>query len=221
MPTNDRFDINVDLVFCIDITGSMDPIIDKVKESVLGFHERLTKELEDYGRDVQELRVKIVGFRDFDCDGQMSIEKSDFFVLPSQEDELHAFVSKLRAEGGGDVPETAIDAISIAMDSDWVTEGQKRRHVIIMLTDAPTKGPGHSGNDRYPSNMEEFVKWWQDPQEGKMNRQAQRLIVYAPDDESWEFVEALENSIWEKTVPENGMSEVAMETILACICNSI
>ncbi|MCQ2079444.1 MAG: VWA domain-containing protein [archaeon] len=219
-----NLEMNVDIVYAIDVTGSMAPIIDTIKNSVKGFEKRLQNELlsSTYQRQIDELRIRIVAFRDFDEDGQNSINQSNFFTLPEEEEELYAYIDKLEAFGGGDVPETAIDAFSIAMNSDWNTEGQKKRQIIFLFTDAPTKGPGHAPKSLgLPSTMEGVVEWWQDPQKSKLNRHAQRLIVYAPEDESWEFLEALDNTVWERSVPSEGLSEVGMDTILALLCNSI
>ena len=37
------FDYNVDMVFCIDATGSMGELLDKVKENALSFYKDLQK----------------------------------------------------------------------------------------------------------------------------------------------------------------------------------
>jgi len=107
---NDTFAVNVDLVLCIDCTGSMTPVIDMVKENALTFHEQLTKALLECDREVEQLRVKVIGFRDL-CYGE-PLEESPFFDLPQSEKEFEKFVSKLVATGGGDAPETALDAIA-------------------------------------------------------------------------------------------------------------
>ena len=37
---------NIDIVMCIDATGSMSPVIELVKSSASGFHDRLTTALD-------------------------------------------------------------------------------------------------------------------------------------------------------------------------------
>ena len=37
---------NVDMCFCIDATGSMGPVINKVKENALSFYRDVTREME-------------------------------------------------------------------------------------------------------------------------------------------------------------------------------
>ncbi|HEV2918547.1 MAG TPA: VWA domain-containing protein, partial [Actinomycetota bacterium] len=48
----------VDICFCIDVTGSMTPILDRVKDNALGFYDDVQKNLTDKGKNVDELRVR-------------------------------------------------------------------------------------------------------------------------------------------------------------------
>ena len=100
-------DYCVDIVLCIDATGSMQPIIDEVKRNALSFHEKFKSCMDDAGKDVEQLRVKVIVFRDYICDSQPMVE-SDFYVLPDEKDKFHRFVEGIEACGGGDVPENAI-----------------------------------------------------------------------------------------------------------------
>ena len=59
----------VDIVFCIDVTGSMTPILDRVKDNALRFYDDVQKNLTDKGKNVDELRVRVIAFRDFKADG--------------------------------------------------------------------------------------------------------------------------------------------------------
>lgn len=43
MPNNYKLTYNVDMVFCIDSTGSMDSIIDMVKQNALNFYTDVIK----------------------------------------------------------------------------------------------------------------------------------------------------------------------------------
>lgn len=221
MPSDTSLDINVDLIFVIDITGSMSHTIKTVKDTVLGLYDRLRTDLAEKGRDIQELRVKVIGFRDFEFDGERALEESEFFSLPQQEGLLHEFVGNLVAEGGGDIPETAVDAISVAMKQDWVKTGTKRRHIIMAFTDAPTKMPGKSGRDDLPKDLDAFINAWND-ENGPMDPKAKRLVVVAPNDESWSFLDELDLAVWEQADPNDlGLSDMSMETVMALLINSI
>ena len=78
----------VDIVFCIDVTGSMTPILDAVKANALGFYDDVQTNLTAKGKNVAQLRVRVVAFRDFVADGDAALEESPFFTLP---DERNAF----------------------------------------------------------------------------------------------------------------------------------
>lgn len=94
----------VDIVFCIDVTGSMDPIIDAVKANALGFYDDVQSNLTEKGKNVAQLRVRVIAFRDFTADGDSAVEESPFFTLPSDRAGFSEFVNGLVAQGGGDAP---------------------------------------------------------------------------------------------------------------------
>ena len=50
----------VDIVFCIDVTGSMTPILDTVKENALGFYDDVQANLAEKGKNVEQLRVRLI-----------------------------------------------------------------------------------------------------------------------------------------------------------------
>ena len=61
---------DADIVLVMDITGSMDLMIDHVKDFALKFNERLQEALKGHQRMPRKLRVKVIGFRDFYYDIQ-------------------------------------------------------------------------------------------------------------------------------------------------------
>ena len=97
----------VDIVFCIDVTGSMTPILDAVKANALRFYADVQNNLVNKGKNVDELRVRVVAFRDFAADGDAAMQESPFFALPADQEDFSAFVNGLVAEGGGDAPSRA------------------------------------------------------------------------------------------------------------------
>lgn len=60
--------------------------------------------------------------------------QSEFFDLNDDADraDLQTFVDQLEATGGEDDPESALEAIHFAVNSDWDTDStSKHRHVIM------------------------------------------------------------------------------------------
>ena len=110
---------NVDIVFCIDATMSMYQILDKVKENTKNFYIDLTDAMAHKGKKVDQLRVRIVMFRDYYYDKEDAMFVTDFFNLPAQSAEFDQCVNSIEPKGGGDDPEDALEALAYAIRSDW------------------------------------------------------------------------------------------------------
>ena len=65
MGNNYRMDYGVDLVFCIDATMSMQPLLDTVKNNALNFYQDCKNVMEAKRKRVGSLRIRIVAFRDY------------------------------------------------------------------------------------------------------------------------------------------------------------
>lgn len=216
----------VDIVMCIDATGSMAPILDEVKRNALSLYSLFLDGMEMGNKTVDAMRVKVIAFRDYICDAEPMVE-SKFFVLPNESVQLKAFLDKIEASGGGDTPECAFEAISIALKSDWTTEGSKRRHVIAIFTDAPAL-PLQERADclNYPRNipktMKEFSSWWEGTSQdflGTYQKKAGRLVAFVPNDETWTQFES-----WNRFVSVytggKGCGNLDMATIIDTIVGS-
>ena len=66
-----------------------------------------------------------------------------FFNLPEEADLLKNLIGQITAMGGGDDPEDGLEALAFAMRSDWDKEGMKKRHVIVVWSDAATHPLGY------------------------------------------------------------------------------
>jgi hypothetical protein len=114
----------LDVVFCIDATGSMGWVIDEVKDRI-----------EDIAQIVRSLvpiaRFGFVAYRDYD--GPEFTTRVQPLTYSSLK--LNQYLSTLKAKGGGDWYE-AIDAgLQVAInDSGWRTGARK---IIILIGDAP------------------------------------------------------------------------------------
>ena len=137
---NFNFDYNVDMVFCIDATGSMGGLIEKVKDNALNFYQDVQRMMTNKQKTIAQLRVRVIAFRDYAADGDDAMMVTDFFNLPEEEKDFEETVRSIHAEGGGDIPEDGLEALAYAIRSDWNNAGTKRRHVIVVWTDArPTR----------------------------------------------------------------------------------
>jgi len=216
----------VDIVFCIDVTGSMTPIIDAVKANAVGFYQDVQNNLTAKGKNVDQLRVRVIAFRDLNADPEGALQESSFFALPEEQDVFSAFVGGLVAEGGGDAPESGLEALALAINSPWTSQGDRRRQVIVVWTDQPA----HPLNfavlppdlaSSVPTNFSDLTDLWEDPQ-GPVGSSSKRLILFAPDGPGWSEVSASwENVVHHPSQAGGGLSDVDYGTIVDSIGNSV
>lgn len=219
----------VDMVLCIDATGSMENqtggrqrIINMVKKNALSFYDDMLKMMAEKHKPMAQLRVRVIIFRDFVADGPDAMKGTDFFLLPQQAKEFEDCINGIVADGGGDPPEDGLEALAYAMKSNWTTLGAKKRQVIVVWTDAGTHEIGYGKRSAYypkgmPADMAELGDWWDE-----MDEYAKRLIIYAPDTNYWNYI----SEHWEKvfhvpSVAGDGMSEHDYGEILDLITNTI
>jgi hypothetical protein len=216
----------VDIVFCIDVTGSMSPIIDQVKANALRFYDDVQSNLTAKGKNVDQLRVKVIAFRDFVADGVAALAESPFFTLPGERASFSDFVNGLIAEGGGDAPESGLEAVALAIDSPWTTTGDRRRQVIVVWTDQPAQPLDASVlpadlSSRVPADFSALTDVWEDEQ-GPMGSSSKRLILFAPDGPGWSDISGVwENVVHNPSQAGGGLSEVDYGTIIDSIGNSV
>lgn len=217
----------VDLVMCIDATASMSPIINEVKANALSFYPRFVDAMEESGRNVSQLRIKVIAFRDYGCDSN-PMEQSRFFTLPEENEEFKSFVESIEATGGGDIPENALEAIALALKSEFTTGGSKRRHVIQVFTDAPALKLGERAAEcpNYPENMPadiaELSAWWEGEAQidSTFQPKSGRLIAFAPDAEPWTDLQTWNRYWMACSRASTGLDDVDIETAIQLLVKS-
>lgn len=228
MGSNYKIQYNVDLVFCIDVTGSMDNIIDIVRSNALNFYQDVKACMLKKGKHIDTLRVRLIAFRDYLADGPDAMLMTNFFTLPQEADKLEKCVASLVAKGGDDDPEDGLEALAYAIKSKWNMESKKKRHVIVLWTDDDAHILGHgSSSPYYPkgmaSDLRELTAWWGNKHDaGFMDQEAKRLILYAPDMHVWGQV----STHWDNVLhyPSNageGLKEIEYNQIISAISQTI
>ena len=216
----------VDIVFCVDVTGSMTPIIDQVKNNALQFYDDVQKNLTEKGKNVDQLRVRVLAFRDFKADGAAALQESPFYTLPADRAGFSDFVNGLLAEGGGDAPESGLEAVALAINSSWTATGDRRRQVIVIWTDQPAQPLDPSVlpadlSSRVPKDFSALTDLWENEQ-GPMGSSSKRLILFAPDGPGWSDISGVwENVVHHPSQAGGGLSEVDYGTIVDSIGNSV
>lgn len=220
---------DVDIVMCIDATGSMGPLIKMVKANALSFYNDFTTRLAEKNKNVNEVRVRVIAFRDYLADGEKAMLTSDFFKLPEQTAEFEALVNSIEPMGGGDDPEDGLEALGYAIKSKWNKSEGKKRHVIVLWTDDATHDLGFGRRaPNYPAKMakdfNELSEWWgvgQNPN-SVMDRKSKRLLIYAPPKESWTTIASTwDNALIFPSAAGQGLDGKTFSEILDAICGSI
>ncbi len=137
----------LDLLFLVDATGSMDDEIDKLKASMADIADQI-------GRlpAAPAVRYGLVAFRD----------QGDAFVVRTNDftPDLWAFqrnLAALRAAGGGDEPEALNEALHRSLyDLHWRTDDTVR--LIILVGDAPPHIDYGWENFNYATDLIEAVR---------------------------------------------------------------
>jgi hypothetical protein len=133
----------VDIVFVMDITESMQPYIDAVKQNMINFANDLASNNRDY-------RLGLVTFEDYvvsqypDCNCEYRNK------MTSDVQKFIGWVGTLHAGGGGDIPEDQLDALAYAATFPFRPDAQG---IVILITDAPPHvagdGPDREGDSKY------------------------------------------------------------------------
>lgn len=225
---------NVDVALCIDGTGSMHGIIDTVKTQAKSVYDMYATAMASKGR-VGGFRIRVIVFRDYACDGDEAMQESDFFDLsdPEQQEAFERFVDGIEANGGGDGPENALEAIVLALRSKWITAGGRfRRHAVLLFTDAPAlplQDAERKSAANYPEGMpasmpelqelyyhgdQEMAPYYS-PRHG-------RLVIFAPEsaDSTWSAIKTWERTWVVPTQPDGGCEEIELENAIAVLVGS-
>jgi hypothetical protein len=221
----------VDIVLCIDVTESMTPVLDMVKKSALTFHERLNLVMSGKGKEISRLRLKVIAFRDFGDFAEDAIEETEFLVFPERAADFDRFVRELRASGGGDVPESGLEALALAIHAGWERGLDRRRHIIVMFTDAPAHPlhapeavTAHTYPRGIPRDLDGLLEQWgyARSQTAVMENAAKRLVLFAPDAYPWtEITEEWNMTLHFPSVAGQGLAELELNEIIDTIANSL
>ncbi|MGE0683825.1 MAG: FHA domain-containing protein [Candidatus Binatia bacterium] len=121
----------IDIVVVFDVTESMQPYIEAMKEVTIDFADQLAKANRDY-------RLGLVTFEDY------VIRDEPVFTRSARE--FKSWIGALQAGGGGDIPEDSLDALVVASRFPFRPEAQG---VVILITDAPNHYQGDGSEKTY------------------------------------------------------------------------
>ena len=137
----------VEVVFCLDTTGSMGGLIEGAKQKIWSICNQIAS-----GKPVPDLKVGLVAFRD----------KGDEYItkvidLSADLDAIHGHLKGFQAKGGGDIPESVNQALDDAVNKvNWSTDNKTLR-IIFLVGDAPPH-MDYADDVKYPVTCEKACK---------------------------------------------------------------
>ena len=207
-----------DIVFVIDVTGSMTPIIDALRKNIETFIDSLSRGDANNAAPVKDWRGKIVGYRDIDhaeAEGLPWIEDHPFVrdavALKTQ-------LAGLRAAGGADEPESLLDVLYKVATMETSPKGaqgedpnkwryrSEAARVVIVFTDASFKET-MSIPEAKGGNLQDVANVVM----------ANRIIlsIFAPNFEGYDRLSQIDKSEWEVVEYEGHSAQEALRRFTA------
>ena len=138
---------NVEVVFCLDTTGSMGGLIDAAKAKIWAICNQIAA-----GKPTPRLKVGLVAFRDR---GDEYITK--VFDLSDDLDSIYGHLKTFKAAGGGDIHESVNQALDDAVNKiKWSTD-KKTLRIIFLVGDAPPH-MDYPDDVKYPETCKKAVE---------------------------------------------------------------
>lgn len=124
----------LDLVFCLDCTGSMSSVIRGCQTSIVELVNTLTH------AEGQDVRFALIPYRDHHSNEQYCTK---VYPFTRDVDQMLLNVNGQSANGGGDSPEAVAAALFEAVCLDWRDDAAK---LVVVMADAPPHGLGALGD---------------------------------------------------------------------------
>ena len=134
---------SLDLLFIMDLTGSMEPFIEEAKENLINIMDRIIDQ--SPGIDIN---LGFIGYRDIPEEEGGEYIDIDFTQNHSY---IRDRISKTYAALGGDIPEDVAWAFESALNKTWKSNAK----FIVFVADAPGHGLKYDPYDNtYPDGIE-------------------------------------------------------------------
>ena len=126
---NVEISTSLDLLFIMDITGSMEYYIRDAKNNILSIITRIVEECPGI-----DINLGFIGYRDF-------YEEYIDIDFTKNHTYLKSIISSIYASGGGDMPEDVAFALELALNKTW----KNNARMAVFVADAPNHGIKYGG----------------------------------------------------------------------------
>ncbi len=185
-----------DIVFLLDASGSMKECIQAVTQNIATFVDTLATPDANGGIQIKDWRIRVIGYRDRDADGSQWLVDNSFSADIA---EVKGQLAALEAKGGGDEPESLLDAMyaltqwpSAEKGAQALPTGWRHRHdaarVVVVFTDASCK-PSFKAADGATGSVNDLI------QACMANKL--KVILYAPEAPCYTDLSMMNGLEWE------------------------
>ena len=129
----------IEVCFVLDTTGSMGGLIEGAKQKIWSIANEMIS-----SKPTPELKLGLIGYRDR---GDEYVVKS--FQLTDDIDSIYGHLRDFKAEGGGDEPESANEALAEAIEKMPWSQDRKVLKIIFLVGDAPPH-MDYADSPKYP-----------------------------------------------------------------------
>jgi len=127
----------VEVVFCLDTTGSMSGLIEGAKQKIWGIANQII-----VGEPKPFIRIGLVGYRDYEDEYVTRI-----YRLEDDLDGVFENLTSFRADGGGDTPEHVNKALHDAVHSFRWSSDDDTLKIVFLVGDCPPHMDYQDGYD--------------------------------------------------------------------------
>lgn len=129
----------VEVVFCLDTTGSMGGLLEGAKQKIWSISNQIAG-----GKPAPDLKIGLVAYRD-----RGDAYVTQLFDLTDDLDAVHANLRGFQAQGGGDTPESVNQALHEGIHKmKWASDSDTLK-ILFLVGDAPPK-MNYADDVKYP-----------------------------------------------------------------------
>jgi Mg-chelatase subunit ChlD len=118
----------IEVVFCLDTTGSMGGLIQGAKDKIWSISNQIAG-----GKPTPELKIGLVAYRDRGREDYVT----KIVELTDDLDAIHGKLREFQAGGGGDAPESVNQALDDSVNKIKWSADKKTLRIIFLVGDAP------------------------------------------------------------------------------------
>jgi hypothetical protein len=204
---------DLDICLCIDVGPTMDKSVERVSRELLSFPHALMAKMEERGKKVGQLRVRILTFG---ADTYVSMEDSDtgFVEYPAGATEVSLLAEMLKRADPPAIKSRALVTLEKAVRSRWCSTRPRVRHVIVVWSSSIPAAD--------ETQLERIINLWENAKASELDPSGKRLVIFAPEGGAWDYIiNNFDNTIAYTSEAGAGLDARDSDTIMEALVSSV